>query len=237
MSNELMSLVNELPADMREMLAEQVAEDISRIGATGGKDLIKVTQDKRFELPNGQVVDEFEAHIVQFVYRNEYYLSNFNRNKITPPACFAIAESASGLSPSDNSPVKQNQSDCGTCQQNQFGSSPTGDGKACKNTVLIALLPVDDAATHDIWVLKTSPTAIRPFNSYVAKIAQMNIPVSVVKTRVFLDPDSTYASVRFEAKGVEGDNLNALTARKVEAMSRLKQEPDVSSFEMPKAGK
>jgi len=213
MSNELMNLANSLPADLIEQLQQQAAQDIARLGATGGKDTIRVTQDKRFELPNGTQVDEFEAHIVEFVYRNEYYLSNFNRKALTPPACFAIAESSSGLEPSDNSPMKQNKTDCGSCQQNQFGSSPTGDGKACKNTVMLALLPVDDSvATHDIWVLKTSPTAIRPFNSYAAKISQMNIPLSVVKTRIFLDPDSTYASVRFEAKGVEGITCWLLTS-------------------------
>lgn len=237
MSNELEAIANTLPEDVRKLLAEHIAEDISRIGPTGG-DTIRVTQDKKFELPDGTQVDEIEAHIVQFVYRNEYYIGAFNRKAITPPACFAISESVANLAPSKNSPMKQSKDSCAVCQQNQFGSSPTGGGKACKNTIYLALLPTDSsAATHPIWVLKTSPTAVRPFNNYVASLGRMNIPVFAAKTRIFLDPSSTYASIRFDANGVNADNLNALTSRTQEAMTRLKQEPDVSTFEPPTANK
>lgn len=103
--------------------------------------------------------------------------------------------------------------------------------------MILALLPIDDPANHDIWVVKTSPTAIRPFNKYASKISQMNIPLGAVRTRLYLDPDSSYASIRFEALGIEADNIDTVMARKDEATKRLMEEPDVSQFEMPKAGK
>jgi hypothetical protein len=65
----------------------------------------------------------------------------------------------------------------------------------------------------------------------------MNIPLGVVRTRIFLDPDSTYASVRFEALGVDQENIDAALSRKDEAAARLAEEPDVSQFEMPTADK
>ena len=239
MSNELMKLSGgELSKDILAKLQAHTESERDRIGSSGGGDVISVNNGKRvFVTPQEQELEEFEAHIVDFAYRNEYYIGAYNPKVISPPACFAIATSSTLLSPSDNSPIKQNASDCATCQQNQFGTSTTGAGKACKNTVLLALLPVDDAATHDIWILKTSPTAIRPFNKYASKISQMNLPIGVVRTRIFLDPDSSYASVRFDALGVEADNIDTIMARKDEATKRLMEEPDVSQFEMPKAGK
>ena len=234
MSNDLVALQNQLPAEIRAMLAEQVASDIGRLGAIGGKDAIRVTQDKKFELPNGDVVDELEAVIVDFVYRNEYYIGNFNRKQITPPACFSISPTASDMAPSPNSPVKQSGDGCATCQQNQFGSSPTGDGKACKNTVYLAVMPSDATDDTPIWVLKTSPTAVKHFNSYVTKLARSaRMPVTAALTKIYFDPSSTYASIRFDAAGVN-PVFELTQARQSEARHRLMQEPDVSSFELPK---
>ena len=241
MSTDLAKLSGgELSADIIAKLQSHTEDERSRIGGSGGGDVISVNNGKRvFVMPNEQEVEEFEALIVDFAYRNEYYIGAYNPKVITPPACFAIAPSAALLTPADTSPIKQNETDCATCQQNQFGTSPTGAGKACKNTVIIAILPPDvkEIEAHDIWVLKTSPTAIRPFNKYATKISGMNLPIGVVRTRFFMDPDSSYASVRFEALGIEADCIDLVMGRKEEANKRLMEEPDVSQFEMPKASK
>jgi hypothetical protein len=238
MSTELQTLSGgQLSQEILDKLQQHTTDERQRIGSSAGGDVITVDNGKKvFVTPKEQELSEIECHIVDFAYRNEYYIGAYNPKVITPPACFAIAASSVQLAPSDNSPVKQNQTDCATCQQNQFGTSPTGAGKACKNTVLLALLPVDDVAGHDIWIVKTSPTAIRPFNKYASKISQMNIPIGVVRTKLYFDPDASYASIRFDALGIEADNVDAVMARKDEATKRLMQEPDVSQFEMPNSG-
>lgn len=237
MTTDLVALQNQLPADIRSMLAQQVAVDIERLGAVGGKDAIRITQDKKFELPTGDLVDDIEGVIIDFVYRNEYYLGNFNRKSIQPPACFALSPDAASLKPSASSPMKQSGDGCATCQQNQFGSSTVGDGKACKNTVYMAVLPLDATADTPIWVLKTSPTAVKHFNSYVSKVARSaQVPITAVVTRIFFDPSSTFASARFEAVGVN-TNFALMQTRLTEARHRLMQEPDVSTFEPPQAQK
>jgi hypothetical protein len=230
----------ELSADIIAKLQAATEEERSRIGSSAGGDTISINNGKRiFIMPNDQEVEEFEGIIVDFAYCNNYYIGAYNPKVVTPPACFAIASSTAQLAPSSNSPVKQNESDCATCQQNQFGSHSGGSGKACKNTVLIAILPpdVEEVGEHDIWILKTSPTAIKPFNKYATKISQMNMPIGAVRTRFFMDPDSDWASVRFEALGVEPDCIDGIMARKEEAGKRLMEEPDVSDFELPAASK
>ena len=241
MSNELAKLKGgELSTDIMAKLQSYTEEERERIGASGGGDVISVNNKANlFIMPNEQEVEEFEGLIVNFAYRNEYYIGPYNPKNIQPPACFAIAASSNALIPSDNSPVKQNQSDCATCQQNQFGTHIGGAGKACKNTVIMAILPPDAdlVADHELWVLKTSPTAIRPFNKYATKVSQMNIPLGVVRTRFYFDPEAEYASIRFEAMGVEADCVDVVMERKEEALARLMEEPDVSNFEMPTADK
>lgn len=234
MTTDLALLQNTLPADARAMLAANIAKDIDRLGAIGGKDVITVTQDKQFTLPDGTLLPELNAVIVDFVYRNEYYLGAFNRKAIQPPACFAISDAAASLTPSPNSPMQQCATSCATCQQNQFGSSPTGDGKACKNTVYLALVQPDAGPDAPILLLKTSPTAVKPFNGFVSKVARVaGLPINAIVTKLGFDPASKYASIRCEVVGANEDYTQTVT-RVEEARKRLLQEPDISSFELPK---
>lgn len=234
MSTDLTTIQNLLPAEIRAMLAQEVASDIERLGAVGGKDTIRVTQDKKFELPNGDVTDSLEAVVVDFVYRNEYYLGAFKRGTVTPPACFALNPIAGELTPHLSSPMRQSEDTCAKCQQNQYGSSPQGDGKACKNTVFIAVMPTDATAETPIWVIKTSPTAVKHWNSYVTKVARTaQVPVSAIVTRISFDPGSTYASLRFDPAGVN-PAFELTRSRQQEARHRLMQTPDVTGFEAPK---
>jgi hypothetical protein len=68
----------------------------------------------------------------------------------------------------------------------------------------------------------------------------MDMPLGVVRTRIYFDPSLDYASVRFEAMGTienAGAVVEKIMARKEEAARRLMEEPDVSQFEMPAAHK
>lgn len=234
MSTELSTLQSQLPAEIVEQMRIQTELERSRMGTISERDVIRITQDKKFQFPSGDTVDEFNAVIVNFAYRNNYYLGRYNPKDPTPPACFAISENANTLEPSVKSPMIQSD-DCASCQQNQFGSSPTGSGKACKNTVMIAVVPADDQADHSIWVIQTSPTAIGAFNKYVKHVMdKVKFPVQSVVTRFFLDPDETYATLRFEMV-TPNLKLADAYARKEEAMHRLLQEPDVSSFKSPES--
>lgn len=234
MTIDLALLQNSLPDNIRALLAQDIAKDIERLGAIGGKDAISIGQDKTFTLPDGQSANELEVVIVDFIYRNEFYLSAFNRKAIQPPACFSLSPVATTMAPSANSPLAQSGTTCAVCQQNQFGSSATGDGKACKNTVYLALQRPDAPADEPLLVLKTSPTAVKHFNNFVSKVARTaQLPINAIVTKLFFDTSVSYASLRFDVVGI--NNGFAATRERVdEARHRLLQEPDVSGFELPK---
>ena len=84
---------------------------------------------------------------------------------------------------------------------NEFGSQ--GDGKACKNQRVLAVMQVDADSTSPMWRLSVSPTALRFFDGHVRSVsARHNLPPIGVVTRVSFDPSVTYARLQFEEVGL-----------------------------------
>jgi hypothetical protein len=217
-----------LPVDVNAAMAQEIADIQKRISAPSG-DQIKVTQSKTFKLPNGLEVDDpLEVIIIDFVALNSYYETDFDRNNITPPICFALGLEPAGLSPEDSSSDKQAGS-CASCWANQFGSK--GKGKACSNHRLLAVIPTDADAETPIWLLKVSATAIRAFDGYVSSIARTyNMPVRGVITELTFSPDSEYATLRFRAIGPAPKDLVMLAqSLKPLATERLLTPPEYSA--------
>lgn len=222
--------------NIMDALRAQAEANASRVEPGGGKS-IRVGQDKSFTLPDGTKTREaLQLVVVDFVSRNEYYEDVYNKDEITPPACFAIHPEPKQLAPSANSPDKQCD-DCASCPMNQFGSAPTGAGKACKNTRLLAVLPPDADDETEIWTLKVSPTAIKAFDGFVASVnrAFQLPPVGVVVTVSFSDAKD-YPSLEF-TDPQPNNNVAVHFGRHEEAREMLLREPDVSTFGAEKPAK
>jgi hypothetical protein len=219
-----------LPANIEAEMQAEIAALQKRISAPSG-DRITVTQGKTIKLANGLEVDEVECVIVEFVAANYYYDKQFDRSNIVPPKCFAIGMEPAGLIPSGNSPDKQCEA-CTGCWANQFKSAANGRGKACSNTRLLALLPLDADQDTPIQILKVSSTATRYFDSHVANVAsKYGKPVRGVTTKITLS-DEEYPSLRFEvieALSVKDPLLAVAYANKESSLQRLLTEPDVSA--------
>ena len=222
--------------NIMDALRAQAEANAARVEPGGGKS-IRIGQDKSFTLPDGTKTREaLQLVVVDFVSRNEYYEGAYNKDEITPPACFAIHPEPKQLVPSANSPDKQCD-DCASCPMNQFGSAPTGAGKACKNTRLLAVLPPDADDETEIWTLKVSPTAIKAFDGFVASVnrAFQLPPVGVVVTVSFSDAKD-FPSLEF-AEAQPNNNVAVHFGRQEEARELLLREPDVSAFGAEKPAK
>ncbi len=215
--------------NIQDMLRKQAEANASRVEPGSGKS-IRIGQDKSFTLPDGTKTREsLQLVVVDFVSRNEYYEGAYNKDDITPPNCFAIHPEPRQLAPSDNSPDKQCD-DCASCPMNQFGSAPTGAGKACKNTRVLAVMPPDADDDTEIWTLKVSPTAIKAFDGFVAGVnrAFQLPPVGVVVTVGFSEAKD-FPSLEF-TDPQPNENVAVHFGRQDEAREMLMREPDVSSF-------
>lgn len=219
-----------------ELMAKQAAEIQAKLGAPGG-DRVVVGLDKSFSFPDGRKSTEpFKAVIVDFASGNFMYREKFNAKNIVPPICFALGTDPKDLWPSSNSPEMQCKDGCNNCPNNAFGSD--GDGKACRNMRLLALLPSDADDDTPFSVIHVSPTALKAFDGYVAKLASMGkLPCSVV-TMIGFDTKLDYASLRFgNPDPVDDDRLGYFMGRQAEAMKRLLTEPDLTVREPRAAAK
>lgn len=179
---------------IQDQLRAMAIANAGRVAPPSGN-IIKVTQDKKFMLPNGQKVDgPLDLVIVDFTSRNEFYEGSYDPNNIASPVCFAINPEPKSMVPSAASTAPQCDN-CATCPQNAFGSA--GKGKACKNMRVLAVLPPDGDADTPMWLLKVSPTAIKGFDGLISTLGRMQAaPVQMV-VEVDFNPSETFASLTF----------------------------------------
>jgi len=212
---------------IKAAMAAQLA-DLSNRTAPPGGNAIRVTQDKKFILPDGtSTPGPLELVVVDFTSKNAYYEGAYDPKAIVPPACFAIGTNPMKMAPSKNAPLPQS-TDCQGCPNNAFGSA--GTGKACKNSRVLAVLPPDADEGTPMWILSTSPTANKGFDGFVTSVARVfqTPPVGVIVT-VSFDENETYAKLVFSDPQVN-PNLAAHFGRQAEAQAMISVEPDTSKY-------
>lgn len=218
-------------ANVEKELEQEAKQMAERIGAPAAN-TIQIKQNKTFVLPDGRSTEgPLDVVVLDFVYRNLMYDGPYDPDNIQPPICFAISPSSKGMVPSDNSPDKQAEA-CNSCPNNEFGSR--GKGKACKNTVLLAVLPTDATDETPIYTINVSPTAIRAWDAYVNTIAAnfQKPPIGVI-TELYFDPGTDYPSLRF-GRPKPNPDYAVHYARREEARTILNTEPDVTQHEEAK---
>lgn len=219
-----------LPANLEQDMANEIAQFKGRLSAPSGNRIR--TDEKIFTLPNDDTSDTLNVIIVDFVSYNAYYEGAWNPNAIVPPNCFAIGLEPASMVPNEKSPEVQAES-CAACWANQWESSPTGKGKACNNTKLLAVMAPDADSDTPLLLLKVTATALKNFDAYVASVVRtMQRPPRGVITQITFDPASKYSSLRFgDPQACTPAQMAVAYARREEAMELLMTEPDVSKFE------
>lgn len=216
--------------DIRKQLEAQAAAMSERTAPPTGNSIR--TAGKKFSFPDGRKDDgPIDVVVIDFVARNEFYESDFDKDNIVPPSCFAIGTIPAKLVASDNSPQKQSD-ECSSCPMNAFGSK--GKGKACSNTRLLAVVDPEGGADAPIFTLKVAPMGLKSFDGFVQATSRTFglPPVGVVVTVSFDDGEDFPKLVFGDAK--PNENLEAHFARQDEARAMLNAEPDVSGYEAPK---
>lgn len=219
-----------VPANIDALFKKDVEDLRARLQKPSG-DRIKIS-NKQFTLPGGTTFDFLDVVIVDAVYANRYYGSAYDKNTIVPPDCFATSPTEVGLVPSPNSPEVQHTS-CSGCPQNVFGSAIIGKGKACKNRMLLAILPTDATNETPFSILDISPTAVKGFNSYAnAVTTALGRPLYGVISHIECNPSLKEDVAVFvnPYKLEDSDFILMLRSRLAEARERLMVEPDVSAI-------
>ncbi len=222
----------QLPANYTDTVAADVAALAQKLAAPSGK-AISPMLSKEFKFPDESKHDTFRGIILAFASHNAYYEKEYDKDNIVPPNCFAIGlVKNDDLERSENSPDPQPEdggTECKTCWANQWKSAPKGNGKACKNSIKLAILCEDG----EVRPLGLSSTALKPFGEYVREIVQaFGVPPYGVMTEFGFDMKSEYASVRCgNPIKLNDDQLAHVLSIKQDATEMILVEPDVSEFE------
>lgn len=209
--------------------ADDLQDLKDRLKAPGGD---KITFKKRkFNLPNGDVLDFLDVVIVDFVYSNKYYSSAYQEDAIVPPDCFAIAAVESDMAPSKLSPDAQCKTSCAECPQNKYASR--GKGKACSNRILMAVLPSDATAETPFAIIDVPPTSLKGWAQYASSVARgLGRPPFGVISHIEMDDGYDYAKLVFSDPVPldDGDFIAMIRGRREEARERLLTEPDIAAM-------
>lgn len=199
-----------------EQLAKEAQAMIAKAGSVAGAS-IRV-KNKKFVLPDGREAETFGAIIVDFINVNEFYQGRYDPKVIAPPVCAAKGNDPRNMVPYDESPKKQCDN-CNDCPNNQFGSE--GKGKACKNSIWLAVLPADDLSAEPL-TIKLAPTSTTPFRKYLSQLGGTGRPSFAVVTNFSLDKSVDYAKIQCGSpEPLSMDDVAAVMARRADAIRVL----------------
>lgn len=174
---------------------------------------------KKFTFPDkSEHTGPISGVVLDFISLNTFYDTAYKKGTIVEPACKAVGQLPSEMAPSPGVTKPQSQT-CAACPQNQWGSG-NGDGKACQNTRVLAIVQPDRQKDGDILLIKVSPTGIRHFDKYAASVgSRFQTPLWGVVTEISFS-DDTYPSLRFNFLEPNKD-LEGAYSRKNEATGML----------------
>ncbi len=222
-------------ATMDEQLAQEAAEIGKRIEASQALQ-IRLLKERVFELPGGTMLNEpLKCVVVDFRARNSWFDRPYKDGDSSPPACIAIGTDLRTMKPMAESPNRQSDQ-CDGCGMNEFGTSATGEGKACRNQRVLAVLGWNGGqvgAEDPLLLLVVPPASLKAFDTYVDNVAKvMGQPPIAAVTEISFDPTSQYQKLMFKALQPNTAKAVAFTRRE-EAKALLERKPDFANYEPP----
>lgn len=192
---------DQLPTELHAMLAEAAKEKAAAEMNSANISFLSL-KGKRFTLSEEKLGTELDVVILADIYDNSYYDRPYKEGVQTPPACFAIHSDYDSLAPHETSPVKQS-ADCATCPKGEWGSSPNGKGKACRNGRRLLVAPyirgTGEVAMGELAIVNLAPTTLAPYSKYIKSVAKGDtpLPVFAVATHLSFDDDKAYPVLQF----------------------------------------
>ena len=168
-------------------LQEQIKQQVAQLQESMGDKTITIdSRSGTFRVGSTEGKDTISVVILGFVFQGAFWSKAYKQGQTDLPDCSVTGDvdtkyADAAIPPyvgafvdlvprgkDEDTPAEAEV--CGECPNNIFGSSPTGEGKACKQSYTLAVLPADQPDGH-IHKLKISSSGMKFFNSYLKNIA------------------------------------------------------------------
>lgn len=204
---------------------------------SGGAGMNIGIRGSEFRMNGEDLGDEMTVVVVATAYEHAYYDNPYNPDDPQPPGCFALGVDEDDLAPHPDSPAPQADT-CAECWANEWGSSNTGRGKACKNSRRLALLAAgeDGIAFGETPILRVPPTSLRNWSGYAKRSVKVTQrPTYGLITKIGFDENADWETLTFELAGkIEDPEVMAqvIEARKA-AESTVLEPFDTNNYKAP----
>lgn len=188
-----------LPVNIEDQIKKELEAQRGQLGALPSNKI--ALKNKKFTLPDGQSTPgPFEAIVLDFVWFMVHYPGAYNSNNPQQPDCFAVGRDKpdGGLLLPHATVEKPLAANCGACEMNEWGSAPTGKGKACKNQRRLVVIPPKFDENTEPMTMYVSPGGLKNWDSYVSRLKnELGIlPVQAI-TEISFDVDQSYPLLKF----------------------------------------
>jgi len=223
-------------ADIEKQMAADARNEYDS-EKTGGGGLQIGIRGSEFRMNGEDLGDEMDVVVVATAYEHAWYDSAYNPDDPQPPACFAIGEDEDDLAPHADSPNPQADS-CADCELNEWGSSETGRGKACKNSRRLALLAAgeDGIALGEMPTIKVPPASLRNYSGYAKRSTKTTgRPTYGLITKIGFDETADYETLTFELAGKIDDveDMQGILGLRETAQELVLEPFDTSGYKDP----
>ena len=207
-----------LPAYLTSINVSELNQDLTSHASSGfpimsikGKVFTLSRGDEKTVLPNPKDPDSPATAIdVVIVKVNKgtskvFYLNGYKEGEQAKPDCF----SNNGDKPDAGSKTPQAKS-CQACPHNQWGSKigeNGGKGKACQDSVRIAIAPPDQV--NDPMLLRVPPASIKALGELGTACAKRGVPYNAAVTKISFDLASATPKLLFKPVGLLDDETFA----------------------------
>jgi len=211
-----------------QTIQKRIADDLAKVkgavAAPTGRNI--GLKGKRFAFPSGQSTEgPIEVVILDFRNFNRYYTAAYNPKELSPPSCWAIGSEIKTMGPPEDLENKVNAT-CLDCPMNQFKSATNGGkGKACRNTVRIAVMAPDAKPDDEPMMVSTSPTSIPSWSAFFNGLESSGTHYTQVVAELSFEEELAYPSVRFKALRKNEDGLETAWILRDKAQAMLDATP------------
>jgi len=188
-----------LPVNIEDQIKKELQEQSKQLGALPSNKI--QLRDKQFTLPDGQSSPgPMDVCVLDFAWFMVHYPGVYNSNNPQQPNCFAIGRDKpeSGLLKPHESVTNPQFTDCAGCPKNEWGSAPTGKGKACKNQRRLIIVPPKFTEDTEAMTIYVSPKGLKNFDTYASRLKNEHgiLPVQAI-TKVEFDANQSYPLLQF----------------------------------------
>jgi len=218
-----------LPGSWKDRLAQYAKQATDVANETGaGRNTVSFRAGQMAFNKEPVAGNKLDTIILDGVIEHAYYAEDFDKDNPVSPVCFALGRTMDEMKPHPDSSAPQSEK-CKGCKWNEFGTADKGKGKACKNSMRLALLPGDKLTAAaiekaDKAFAKLPVTSVKEYTAYAKRLGAQGIPPFAVMTEITCAPDpKTQVKVSFNQKAPIADE---------EAMEAVIRQHDLAAEEI-----